>query len=107
MRKGDVACQLVYAVDGDTCWICELPLGNKRQHSDLQRSRDHVIPKHCGGAYMDGNVRWAHRWCNSSRGHFEVTEEMRIKFREKMLEKHKYYFKKRTGSSRKAKEDIH
>jgi hypothetical protein len=59
------------------CWICLLPLGSKKDVENLRKSRDHVMPKRYGGACIkDGNIRWAHRICNSKRGHLAVTREL-------------------------------
>jgi hypothetical protein len=77
---------------GDICWICELPLGNPHSHDDLRRSRDHVRPIRHGGRWEIGNIRWAHRWCNSSRGTAIVTEDLRTRFKARMMAVHGRWF---------------
>lgn len=64
-------------IGGNICWICLLPLGKKKGHESLRRSMDHVIPCEDGGSWIAcGNIRTAHRWCNSRRGHHQVTPEL-------------------------------
>ncbi len=58
------------------CWICTLPLGRKKGPQHLRKSRDHVIPQVKGGRFILGNIRWAHCWCNSTRGHHDLTPEI-------------------------------
>ena len=48
----------VLARDGDLCWLCGRPGAN---------SPDHVLPQSMGGGHDVGNLRAAHRWCNSAR----------------------------------------
>ncbi len=58
------------------CWICGLGIGNKRDPDALRKSLDHVVPKKFGGEFLPGNLKWAHRWCNSRRGHGDLTPEL-------------------------------
>jgi hypothetical protein len=44
---------------GRTCWLCGLPGA---------RTADHVVPRSAGGGDDLGNLRPAHRGCNSARG---------------------------------------
>lgn len=83
----------------ELCWICRLPLGNQHSHDDLRKSRDHVIPRSKGGhSVLEGNIRWAHRWCNSARGHAEVTAKMQRDFKTRMLQEHGIWFQFKKGS---------
>jgi hypothetical protein len=55
--------------DGSTCWLCgndvdpRAPAG-----SGWAGSVDHVVPRARGGGNEPGNLRLAHRSCNSRRG---------------------------------------
>lgn len=56
------------------CHICGLSI--PRAHEDLKYdtvhplypNRDHVIPRARGGSDHSSNIRWAHRFCNVSKG---------------------------------------
>lgn len=52
----------VLRVQGRICWLC----GNQRIRRPAD-SADHVIPRSRGGTDDDGNLRPAHRLCNSAR----------------------------------------
>lgn len=65
----------IYERDGWKCWIC----GDRVDPADDPVSGreyptlDHVIPRSAGGTHEDGNLRCAHRSCNSSRGNAAVS----------------------------------
>lgn len=60
-----------------TCWICMFPIGKNNGSVYLRRSRDHVLPRKLGGrSITEGNIRWAHRYCNSRKGHSNITPEL-------------------------------
>lgn len=69
------------------CWICGFAIGRKRDHRDLHKSRDHVIPRMAGGTYVNPsvNIRWAHRICNEYKAHGEVTPELVAKCRARVV----------------------
>lgn len=51
------------------CWVCENEVDpNTSVGSASSGSIDHVIPKSLGGDSSPGNLRLAHRKCNSGRG---------------------------------------
>ena len=61
----DVAQQIVGQTDkhGDVrCWICGKPM------PENDRTIDHFIPLFLGGTNDPGNIRIAHRHCNSKKG---------------------------------------
>ena len=76
------------SADGKSCWICLLPLGTRHDHAELLKSRDHVVPQMDGGNHLTGNIRWAHRWCNSTRGHHPLSLEIIRRCREYVLGHH-------------------
>lgn len=55
--------------DGPRCWLCgnDVDPGAPRG-SGWAGSVDHVVPRACGGGSEPGNLRLAHRSCNSRRG---------------------------------------
>jgi 5-methylcytosine-specific restriction endonuclease McrA len=59
----------VHERDGWTCWLCQLPLDREvpRDHPAYP-SVDHLVPRSMGGPYEEGNLRSAHRACNTIRG---------------------------------------
>ena len=52
----------VYARDGGRCRLCFQPVAFDSM------TLDHIIPKSKGGGFDFGNVRLAHKECNSGRG---------------------------------------
>lgn len=62
-----------------TCQLCMEPLEVEAgPQSDWYPSLDHVIPQSQGGEHTVGNLRAAHRWCNSIRGDREYHSEIFI-----------------------------
>jgi len=54
--------------DGYVCWLCDLPVDMALvSPHDGSPSTDHVIQIADGGTDTRGNVRLAHRLCNSVR----------------------------------------
>jgi hypothetical protein len=55
--------------DGDDCWLCHLPIDFTVEdiNDPMRYSRDHVVPRAAGGDRGTGNMKLAHRKCNSSR----------------------------------------
>jgi 5-methylcytosine-specific restriction endonuclease McrA len=55
---------------GDDCWLCGLPIDFSITDAahPMRFSRDHVVPRSLGGVSTLGNLRLAHRQCNSTRG---------------------------------------
>lgn len=70
----------------NNCWICGLRIVSNGP-DELRRSKDHIVPK-CQGGGITGNIKYAHRWCNSKRGHAEVTDGMCSEFRESLVDKY-------------------
>lgn len=57
------------ARDGATCWLCGNDVDpGAPKGSPFAGSVDHVVPRARGGGNEDGNLRLAHRQCNSRRG---------------------------------------
>jgi 5-methylcytosine-specific restriction endonuclease McrA len=53
----------IYVRDQGICQLCELPI-MEGQAWDV----DHIVPRSQGGLHHDGNLRLAHKGCNSARG---------------------------------------
>jgi 5-methylcytosine-specific restriction endonuclease McrA len=54
--------------EAGTCWICEHPIDPNLDWRDpMSATADHVIPLNAGGRIL-GELRPAHRSCNSRRG---------------------------------------
>ena len=75
------------AGDGD-CWICLFPLGTRHDHKELEKSRDHVTPRVHGGGNTLGNIRMAHKWCNSHRRERPLTADVMAECRTYILKRH-------------------
>lgn len=59
---------LVIERDGSDCWLCLEPVDfDASWNSDWAATLDHVQPRSMGGSHELGNLRLAHRWCNSVR----------------------------------------
>lgn len=59
----------LFEADGWKCQICFEPVDYTADAlSDWYPSIDHIIPRAHGGSDDRGNLRTAHRWCNSVRG---------------------------------------
>lgn len=59
----------IFARDGWACQICLEQVDYTADHlSDWYPSLDHIVPRAHGGSDDPGNLRTAHRWCNSVRG---------------------------------------
>jgi len=58
----------VWKRDHGICHLCDkwVPLE--------EASRDHVIPRYHNGKTTWGNIKLAHRSCNSQRGHMDVDD---------------------------------
>lgn len=55
--------------DGPTCWLCGNDVDpSAPRGSGWAGSVDHVVPRARGGGSEPGNLRLAHRSCNSRRG---------------------------------------
>ncbi|WP_431941667.1 HNH endonuclease signature motif containing protein [Nocardia grenadensis] len=55
-----------------TCWICGKPIDVSLPWTDpLSWTADHIVPRSKGG-HLLGEMRAAHRRCNSSRGNRDV-----------------------------------
>lgn len=65
------------ARDGPDCTICREPLdrGIRVVNHPRAISFDHVVPRSRGGLTQPGNLRLAHRVCNSLRGNDPLDEE--------------------------------
>ena len=63
-----ISVQAIWERDHGICHLCGqwVPLS--------EASRDHVKPRHHGGKTTWGNIKLAHRDCNSRRGHKDVKE---------------------------------
>lgn len=60
--------EIVYNRDGWICYLCGLPVDpSVSTQSKLGATIDHVIPVNAGGSDEIGNLRLAHRGCNSSK----------------------------------------
>lgn len=57
------------------CHLCggNVPMGVE-QRDPRAASRDHVVPHALGGKRTPGNLRLAHRYCNSRRNHRTVDD---------------------------------
>ena len=96
-RKYTLTVEALWARDRWTCWLCGLPVppmqafdkgfliecgwwapGERLRGSPFkaQPTRDHVVPVHRGGRGDNGNIRLAHRVCNTDR-HSVHDEETR------------------------------
>lgn len=82
------------------CWLCDLPMVKVRRSlsrgyskiiEDLSRSRDHVLPKSKGGKSV-GNIKYAHRLCNSIRSSNDVTDRLRHQCRMRILAFYRDHF---------------
>lgn len=61
--------RLIYEFDDYVCQICFEPTDpNSGPSSNWFPSLDHIVPRSWGGDDSVGNLRTAHRWCNSVRG---------------------------------------
>jgi hypothetical protein len=58
----------LYERDGWTCQLCGDPVDPESTTGNWAPTLDHIIPRSHGGDHSDGNLRLAHRWCNSVRG---------------------------------------
>jgi 5-methylcytosine-specific restriction endonuclease McrA len=69
MSQASVQIRALRRRDGDSCWLCGKKVGLRLPKDDPMRaSRDHVIPRSLGGPDDLGNMKLAHRVCNSRRG---------------------------------------
>lgn len=61
----------LYERDAWVCQLCAEPvdplLTTTNPNDDWAASLDHIVPRTHGGTDDDGNLRLAHRWCNSVR----------------------------------------
>ena len=59
----------IYDRDGWSCQICMDPVDTTLSPNDTWAATlDHIVPRAQGGTDDAGNLRLAHRWCNSVRG---------------------------------------
>lgn len=59
----------LFARDDWVCQICMEPVDYSADpSSDWYPTLDHIVPQSKGGSHDVGNLRTAHRWCNSVRG---------------------------------------
>lgn len=59
----------LYERDSWSCAICALPVDRGAHwNDDMAPSLDHIRPRSFGGTHDAGNLRTAHRRCNSVRG---------------------------------------
>lgn len=59
----------IYERDGRICQLCGGPVDLKLPWTDRwSATLDHIVPYSLGGADDPGNLRLAHRSCNSRRG---------------------------------------
>lgn len=59
----------LYERDAWSCAICETPVDRDAHwNDDMAPSLDHIRPRSLGGTHDAGNLRTAHRLCNSVRG---------------------------------------
>lgn len=86
--SGRRALQALWHEHNGKCWLCGECVDFPHDHEDRESIRakhwiasvDHVLPRSQGGI-RPGNIRLAHRWCNSFRGTREVTEELKQEIR--------------------------
>lgn len=67
------------------CHLCgyHVPLPQRGNiDSLLCPSEDHIVPRSRGGKWRKGNIKLAHRWCNSKRSSRDVTDELKAEIRE-------------------------
>jgi 5-methylcytosine-specific restriction endonuclease McrA len=62
VRHEDVSYEEIRARDGNNCYLC------RRFVSVHDMTFDHVVPLVGGGEHVKGNLRLAHRDCNSRKG---------------------------------------
>ena len=68
-----ISVKSVYERDNGVCWLCGgLCDINADPNSNEYPSVDHVLPISLGGMDEWGNVRLAHRYCNSLRGNRHI-----------------------------------
>lgn len=68
-ESAQISIQTLYKRDSGVCWICGEPCRLDVDYNDnMYPSIDHVLPISKGGKDEWGNVKLAHRLCNSIRG---------------------------------------
>jgi 5-methylcytosine-specific restriction endonuclease McrA len=67
----------IMARDGSSCSICGKPLarGYRDPNHESYITFDHIVPRSRGGASDLGNLRLAHRSCNTLRGNDPIPPE--------------------------------
>lgn len=81
IKIAPAARRAVYERDGWTCQICAEPVDpDAPANSTWDATLDHIVPRSLGGSDDPGNLRLAHRWCNSVRGdlRFHNDADLRI-----------------------------
>ena len=70
----EITLEAVAKRDGNVCWLCGLPVDwddideTRIYAGNMYPSIDHVVPLAKGGKHAWGNVRLAHRICNTMKG---------------------------------------
>lgn len=69
----------IFLAQGGKCFYCNLPMDIKK-NNPASSTKDHFLPR-CKGYKLNGNTVLSHGVCNWFKGHREVTEKERVKFK--------------------------
>jgi hypothetical protein len=72
VNRRSVDIRSLLARDGDTCFLCCLPLGE-------DMTVEHLVPLVHGGTHHIANKALAHRVCNLLMGHLSLMEKIRLR----------------------------
>jgi 5-methylcytosine-specific restriction endonuclease McrA len=72
-RLAQEAKRQMFKDQGGLCWLCDTPMILTKKDVDLAATFDHLVALRNGGTWELTNLKLAHRFCNSRRGHAPIT----------------------------------